>query len=843
MRGYRRGKNSMNMLQKLSSGSSKAFLFAILIPILALSVPQEAKATVTIGNCTIVTTTIAGSTRVTGTTGTNCTYADFSNYISSACLTNPSSSTCSAQELDAVQQINLACTYGTSSACPSDITPDQKDALEKATPPGACPVTNWNFSTCIWEPLMSWLGSWFLTLGGSLLKLSGALFDVLIQYVIIGFSTTLNTLNIMPAITVGWTVFRDFANILIIGIFAFIAISIILGLKEFGQKKLIARVLIIAVLINFSMLFAKIIIDASNFTAQAIYQQMAGGPTAANPAPFDISQAFLSPMHISSVWNDSKVLTDNVAKSTKSGVQAFMFGLVGGLVLLAAALVLFYGCFLIAARAVLLIFLMLTASIAFATFLVPNFQKSSYGWDKWWSSLINASLFAPLLMILLSISLGVITAAGKVVTAPLGNIIGDPQKALSGTAWVSILVYIIGIGTLFVSFKLASSFAGKIAGLSLASSTLALPFTLGSQFVAGPLGRGLVGRFSARRSLQLDDKIDDAKFEARRTGNYKPLEKLMRTKQKTDARAAGSYNIMNTGGAKALAEGLGIQKFALGADKKPPSFADSAKAKAEHAAKEAAGLALSSDEKEKVREEAHNAEVARRKEHKESLNESKKAYEEQLETIKTRLQPQAVPLESELDREKSVRSAVEKQHERTEQTIAKEIAQAAAGSPERADAEQRFTQARAAKNSALQEQDNKIQTIDQQIKTVKAPITELESKIKALDNQINRDFDDKSINKEAAAVAKTAVGNAERVARDIAMKTGASLANNTLTSMVQSALGIDPTKTVAGKMAFKQTKKKIRVKEKLDLHKAEAEELKSAEPDEEKAGGEEKSGH
>src|SRR3989344_6711730 len=29
------------------------------------------------------------------------------------------------------------------------------------------------FSQCIWIPLMSWLGSWFLTLGGYVLKLAG----------------------------------------------------------------------------------------------------------------------------------------------------------------------------------------------------------------------------------------------------------------------------------------------------------------------------------------------------------------------------------------------------------------------------------------------------------------------------------------------------------------------------------------------------------------------------------------------------------------------------------------------------------------------------------------------
>ena len=309
-------------------------------------------------------------------------------------------------------------------------------------------------------------------------------------------------------------IFRDFSNILIIGIFTFIALSIILGLKEFGQKKLIANVLIVAVLINFSLLFTELIIDASNFTASVIYEQMAGTSSGPNPA-FDISQAFLTPMHITSVWDTYDVVHNVATSPGGTGVQAFAFGLVGGVLLFAAAVILFYGCFLIAARALLFIFLMLTSSLAFATYLVPNLQKSSFGWDNWWKSLVNAAMFAPLLMIFLAISLSILNAAGQHATTPIGNIIGDPQAALTtGGAWQTIFVYMIGIGMLFLSFKMASSFASKISGLNISGGLLAAPFTLGSSYIAAPLLRQTVGRVAQLRKGQFEKQVKGANEKA-----------------------------------------------------------------------------------------------------------------------------------------------------------------------------------------------------------------------------------------------------------------------------------------------------------------------------------------
>src|SRR3989344_7039657 len=150
-------------------------------------------------------------------------------------------------------------------------TPEQKAAaqarLEANMPAatGSCGLINWSFQNCIWIPLLSWLGSWFLTAGGGLVLLFGSIFQSLVDLVIIAFQKTLTDFGVLSRVDQWWVFVRNISNVLIIGFFTYIAVALILGLKEYGQKKLIARVLIVAILINFSLLFTKLVIDTSNY--------------------------------------------------------------------------------------------------------------------------------------------------------------------------------------------------------------------------------------------------------------------------------------------------------------------------------------------------------------------------------------------------------------------------------------------------------------------------------------------------------------------------------------------------------------------------------------------------
>ncbi len=372
-----------------------------------------------------------------------------------------------------------------------------------------CTWYNWpaKMSECVWSKVLGLIGGTFLFLGGSLLHWAGVIFNMLVTHVIIQFGATIQTLQLIEGIHNAWTVLRDISNIVIIGMFTFIAISIIIGNHTFGEKKLVAKVLVIAVLINFSLLFAKIIIDSSNFFSFQIYRAM-GSPADAGGA--NISGKFLATTGITNLFSGEAWTTsiqkgetaaransqssDSTTLSALGGsLQALFHGLVGGALLLFAAGVLLYGSYLIIARAVLLIFLMLVSALAFATYLIPQLSGGEYGWSTWWKSLINAAIFGPLLMLLLYVSLVVISR------------MPNSQNSGSDGSWIPILTLAIGIGMLYVSFKVANSFAGKIAGFSTASMLTGIP-VVGTARFAGLVGRSFPGRWSAYKHAELSKK-------------------------------------------------------------------------------------------------------------------------------------------------------------------------------------------------------------------------------------------------------------------------------------------------------------------------------------------------
>ncbi|HUO56316.1 MAG TPA: hypothetical protein VMU27_02695 [Candidatus Paceibacterota bacterium] len=375
--------------------------------------------------------------------------------------------------------------------------------------PGTCSLTSWSFYSCIGTPILGWIATVLLTIGGFFLEVAGALFDLLVQYVIIGFGDTLsNKLGLMGpngAITIGWDVFRDLANILIIGMFVFIAISTILGSKEYGYKRLVARVLVIAVLMNFSLLFAELVIDASNFTAYQFYNQMAGG----NTNNFDISSAFMAPVGVTSIWNTQAALQKYQQNTQAQGLGMLGFGIAGFLLFITLALVLLYGVVLIAIRAVVLIVIMLTASAAFATYLIPNFAQSKYGWKGWWEALINCAIFAPLLMLFLDISLLIISKASPAAGNNFGTLIHDPTQI--STYWQVPMTYLLAVGLLYVSLKIASQFATAGSGFNpiATAASLATNFATGGLgSVAAFAGRNTIGRAAQGR---LEGRLEEAK--------------------------------------------------------------------------------------------------------------------------------------------------------------------------------------------------------------------------------------------------------------------------------------------------------------------------------------------
>ncbi|MFA6077127.1 MAG: hypothetical protein WC735_03590 [Candidatus Paceibacterota bacterium] len=163
----------------------------------------------------------------------------------------PSNAQSAGALVTGIQQINAA-------------TPDKsKSAFENALDEHCSTIASGSIGGCLAQ-LFYFL---FYTIPTFLLGLTGKLLNVVI--VLSLDSATYKTGFIDQA----WTVVRDFSNIFFILILLYVAIQTILGMGH-ETKKIIVQVIIMALLINFSMFFTRVVIDSSNILALVFYNKL-----------------------------------------------------------------------------------------------------------------------------------------------------------------------------------------------------------------------------------------------------------------------------------------------------------------------------------------------------------------------------------------------------------------------------------------------------------------------------------------------------------------------------------------------------------------------------------------
>lgn len=253
-----------------------------------------------------------------------------------------------------------------------------------------------------------------------LLAVVAYFFNVLIS---VTLGSTLLKSNFIPE---AWGVVRDLSNIFFILILLYIAIKIILDIGGHEAKQMIAKVIIMALLINFSMFFTKVIIDTSNVLALIFYNKLSTGnkdPKTGEivSAPYqditgekDISGGLVS------AFNPTSALGPEFFTAAKKPIQlpgqppdtnleekvpeGMLVGIIiiTGAIFLVAIYALFISGLAFLGRLIELFILIIFSPFAFMSFVVPKLAHVEYlGWDDWLKRLISVSFMAPIFMFFL----------------------------------------------------------------------------------------------------------------------------------------------------------------------------------------------------------------------------------------------------------------------------------------------------------------------------------------------------------------------------------------------------------------------------------------------------------
>jgi len=381
------------------------------------------------------------------------------------------------------------------------------------------------------------VASFIFLIAGFLVLATGSLLDIAIEF-------SIDTDNFkIGAIQSGWTIFRDIANMTFIFMLLYIAIATILQAGSFNTKRILATLIVVALLINFSFFLTGVVIDAANFLALVIYNAivpikniLADGTIIRE---YSLGGKLTEGLQLSSLLDAKSV--ENIGSLNKVTIY-----FLGAVVLFIAAFTFLGAALLFIMRTVVLIFLLILSPLAFAAAVLP--ATKSY-FNEWLHKLMGNAFVAPLFLLPIFVVVSIINS-GELLKATGVN--GDTLIALVAfneenydvSATIKIaLAYAILLGLIMGSYAIAKKTAGGIANMSVKYSGKLTGMAVGGAAVLGRrfpgrLGRALrdneylkgkrkeggVAGFAARAALRTSDKAARSSFDVRATRAGKAAE-------------------------------------------------------------------------------------------------------------------------------------------------------------------------------------------------------------------------------------------------------------------------------------------------------------------------------
>lgn len=294
---------------------------------------------------------------------------------------------------------------------------------------------------------------------------TGYMFDIMLN-----LSIRKEFVSDPPFIEISWKVVRDFSNMVFIFVLLYTGIATMLGTP--GWAKTVRNVVVIALLINFSLFFTKVVIDAGNILAVGVYESIkAGSPSISEGIAKGFEpQSFLGATNVDDAMDAIVVF---LLAAVISGYAGYIF--------LKAAL-LFLG------RLIAFWFLMIVSPFAFISITLPKGNVFS----QWWGILLNQTFVAPVYLFLLYLIMQIVGT----------GILGGTQMTGS---WLfdKLLTPIIMGALILMAMQKALSLAEKMSGdfgklgASMAGAVVGVAggVALGGTAIAG---RAIGGKIAAK---------------------------------------------------------------------------------------------------------------------------------------------------------------------------------------------------------------------------------------------------------------------------------------------------------------------------------------------------------
>jgi hypothetical protein len=279
-----------------------------------------------------------------------------------------------------------------------------------------------------------------------------------VLWIFIGVAQYNDFINAGP-VTSGWAIVRDLCNMFFILILLIIAFATILRVEGYDIKKMVPRVIIMAVLINFSKTICGLILDAAglimNTFVAAFKDQLAGG--------------FLTLLGVDKIMqiqtNSNSATIGGEAFGSAETIVAILLALCVSVVALVVIIVLLS---VLIMRTVMIWIYVVLSPLAYLLATFPQGKKYS---EQWWKEFTNYVIVGPILAFFIWLSLTSISVSSDITRLAL-NQGAEPNDIKNAfTNGDTIIRFIIGIGMLLgglIITQQAGGAIGKIAGAGMA---------------------------------------------------------------------------------------------------------------------------------------------------------------------------------------------------------------------------------------------------------------------------------------------------------------------------------------------------------------------------------------
>lgn len=348
------------------------------------------------------------------------------------------------------------------------------------------------------------IGSIMLTWSVVIFDILGLLFNNMLFY-------TLNT-SAMPlgTIQLGWSIVLGIANILFIFIILYISLNTVLGLSGANTYKLLGKLILVALLINFSLTFTNVLIDASNIIAREFWYKTA--PPLPGEYPdlagtiyyaYNFENLITTKNNLDaqerSVGSAGDKTEDQAAGSSNNAVSISSRNI--GLAYMGVSMFVFIACFVLgmavaifSVRFIKLMILMIFSPLAFLGYIIPPTEGLS---KQWWGTLTSEAFLAPAFMffvyIAISINVGIVNLGlqyDRVAKYFLNGPGGADPEIVYMVVFSFVITSILLLGA-SVAAKMMSNdsyqMGGKLAGLAFGTGVGAV--AAGGRQIGGRAGQ------------------------------------------------------------------------------------------------------------------------------------------------------------------------------------------------------------------------------------------------------------------------------------------------------------------------------------------------------------------